>query len=90
MEQSDQPQRELILATFSSLQQQDSRYRQLQDSDRLAVSAFIEYLQVLQEELADKREWHFVPFDTGLYQAYRDHIPSALYFFAFLINCCLD
>ncbi len=82
VEQSDQPQRELIPATTSHLQQQDTCSLP-EDQDRLAVLAFIKYIQTFQEAI-DKEL--IVPFDTGKYYVGKYDLSDAVYGFAYLLN----
>ena len=84
MKQSDQSQRWIIPATPSYPQQQNSQYLPAQDQDRLAVLAFIEYVQAFQEEKLGKEL--YVPFDTGTYYVSFSDLSGAIYFFAVLVN----
>jgi len=86
VEQSGQPQRESTLASLYQIVTHRSHLLSEQESERQAISALIEYLQVFQEELANKRNDHFIPFDTGLYQVDKAQISASLYLIALLIN----
>jgi len=61
----------------------DTRSLPAQDQDRLAVLAFIEYIQTFQEAI-DKEL--IVPFDTGKYYVGKLDLSDAIYGFAYLLN----
>jgi hypothetical protein len=84
VEQSDQPQRELIPSSTSNLQQQDTRSLPAQAKDRLAVLAFIEYLRAFQEDMGKELN---IPFDNGCeYHVAPGDLSYAIYSLAELVN----
>jgi hypothetical protein len=84
VEQSEHPQREPNLVTRSSLQKQESPDPPADDKDRLAVLAFIEYLQAFREDIGKELS---VPFGNGVeYYVGPSDLSSAIIHLAELVT----
>jgi hypothetical protein len=73
----------IVPAPALHLPQQDTRSLSAQDQDRLAVLAFITYIQTFQEAIG---KYLHVLYDTGVYYVCTYDLSDAIYEFAYLVN----